>query len=74
MPVAPVFVVMHFAFLKFIQTPILLFTRLVNLVLAGSVGDALHINRVMIAGVRREKRIIAVRWVDRRLLLRQERS
>jgi len=50
----------HFTFLYFLQIPVLPLTRLADPLLARSVSDTLHVNRTMIAGVRREETIIAV--------------
>ena len=60
--VVPVSFVTHFTFLELLQVPFLPLACLQNPLLAPSVGDVLHVDRVMIAGVRREERIIAVWW------------
>jgi len=73
LPVVPVSFVIHFTFLEFLQVPFLPLACLQNPLLALSVGDILHVDRVMIAGVRREERIVAIWWDDWRFPLREER-
>ena len=54
----------HFTFLYFLQIPVLPFTRLVDPFLARFVSDALHVDRVVITGMRREETIVAVWWIN----------
>jgi len=63
----------HFAFLYFLQIPFLPLTRLVGPFLARFVSDALHVDSVVIAGMRREETIVAVWWIDWGFLLSGER-
>jgi hypothetical protein len=72
--VAHIGLAINFAFLKFLQIPVLPLTRLFSPLLACFVGDILHVDRAMVAGVRREKTIVAVWWVDWRSLPREEQS
>lgn len=60
--VLPVSFVFHFTFLESLQVPFLSLARLQSPLLALAAGDVLHVNRVVIAGVRREERITAVWW------------
>ena len=62
----------QFTFLEFLQFPVLPPSRLVGPFLACLVGDILHVNRAMVTGVCCEEGIVAVWWVDWRLLLREE--
>jgi len=62
----------HFTFLYFPQIPALPLERLVDPFLARYLTDTLHVNRVVIAGMRREETIIAVRRINWRFLLNGE--
>jgi len=57
--VVPVNFVVDFTYLE-LQVPFLSLTRLQNPLLALSVCDIPHVDRVVIAGVRREERIVAI--------------
>ena len=62
MPVVPLIyrVVTHATSLCFLQSKIPLLARFVGKFFGRPVGDVLHVNRVVVAGVRREQAVIAV--------------
>ena len=57
--------------LDLLQSPIPSLTRFVSKFLRCPAGDILHVNRIMVAGVRREQTVTAVQGVDRRFLLEE---
>jgi len=63
----------HFTFLYFLQIPVLPLTRLVDPFLSRFVSDTLHVNRAVIAGMRRKETIIAVWRINWGFLLSGER-
>jgi len=63
----------HFTSIYFLQIPVLPLLRFLDPLLARFVSDALHVNRVVIAGMRREETIVAVWWVNWGFLLSGER-
>ena len=61
----------HSTSLYFLQSPVPPLAWFVCELLRHPAGDILHVNRVMIARVRREQRVVAVWGVDRRFLLEE---
>ena len=60
----PVNFVTRLTFIELLRVQFLPLARIKNLFFARSVGEILHVNYVMIVGVRRKERIVVVWWTE----------